>query len=434
MTQFPPRSYLLLGRDAYGEIPPTSVSSLIVDETPAHTDSGVPEPAETPRRSGRRRLVLGIAPAVVIVLIAIPAWSLGRVMLANNTDPLSIRFVEWARDHHLGGLVNRVENYWYTTHPPPKGGSPKGGIPTLPASAAPASTPARSVASVRNARGVQRTLPLVHPPAPVVPFVATPLPGEGAWRPIGREIGGIPVAWVTYLRPDTVHTSELIGMVHFDMHSLTATLHAGTSLPGGGPWQNGPKVDPSNYGRVVAAFNSAFKLNGSHGGYYSEGRMVQPLVAGRASFVTYRDGHADVALWGRDATMTPDVTSVRQNLVLLVDQGRLAPDLSSSGSWDGTVGAAVYVWRSAVCVDAHHDLVYAAGPGLDVMTLAQAMQRAGCVRAMELDINSWWVTLTTFTPDGHGGVVPWKLLPSMVRNADRYLVTGTRDFIEIDAR
>ena len=131
--------------------------------------------------------------------------------------------------------------------------------------------------------------------------------------------------------------------------------------------------------------------------------------------------------------MTPDVTSVRQNLVLLVDDGQLAPDLSSSRLWGATVGSAVYVWRSAVCVDAHHDLVYAAGPALNVTTLAQVMQRAGCVRAMELDINSWWVTLTTFTPDGHGGVTPWKLLPSMVRNPDRYLVAGTRDFIEIDA-
>jgi hypothetical protein len=53
---------------------------------------------------------------------------------------------------------------------------------------------------------------------------------------------------------------------------------------------------------------------------------------------------------------------------------------------------------------------------------------------MELDINSWWVSLMLFTNDGRGGVVPWKLLPAMVRNPDRYLVTGTRDFVEIDAR
>jgi len=53
---------------------------------------------------------------------------------------------------------------------------------------------------------------------------------------------------------------------------------------------------------------------------------------------------------------------------------------------------------------------------------------------MELDINSWWVSLMTYTPDGRGGVTPWKLLSSMVRSPNRYLVEGTRDFFEIDAR
>jgi hypothetical protein len=274
----------------------------------------------------------------------------------------------------------------------------------------------------------------VKSPPNIVPIASPALAGEGVWKPIGREVAGAPVAWVTYLRPDAVHTSELIGVVHFDMAHLSATLHAGTDVPGGSGWKHGPRIDASDYPRVVAAFNSAFKLNGSHGGYYSEGRTVSALVNDRASLVTYADGHADVALWGRDATMTPAVTSVRQNLVLLVDNGQLAPDLSSSYRWGGTVGSGVYVWRSAVCVDAHHDLVYAAGPALNVTTLAQVMQRAGCVRAMELDINSWWVTLMTYTPDGRGGVTPWKLLSSMVRNPDRYLVNGTRDFIEIDTR
>jgi hypothetical protein len=69
-----------------------------------------------------------------------------------------------------------------------------------------------------------------------------------------------------------------------------------------------------------------------------------------------------------------------------------------------------------------------------VSTLVQVMQRARCLRAMELDINSWWVTLTTFSDKGHGGVAPWKLLQSMVRNANRHLVDGTRDFFEVDAR
>ena len=50
-----------------------------------------------------------------------------------------------------------------------------------------------------------------------------------------------------------------------------------------------------------------------------------PLRAGAASFVIYVDGTATVGQWGRDVTMTPNVTSVRQNLDLLVDNGQARP-------------------------------------------------------------------------------------------------------------
>ena len=85
-------------------------------------------------------------------------------------------------------------------------------------------------------------------------------------------------------------------------------------------------------------------------------------------------------------------------------------------------------------VDARGNLVYAAGPGLSVATLAEILRRAGCVRAMELDINSSWVTFTEFTKSGPGQLQPTNLLASMERPPDRYLTSGTRDFVEVDAR
>ena len=233
-----------------------------------------------------------------------------------------------------------------------------------------------------------------------------------------------------------MHTSLLAGVAHLDMSRLAATLHAGTEVPGGGPWIYGAKIATTDYPYVVAAFNSAFRLDNSRGGYYAEGRTVQALVPGRASFVTYADGHVDVGLWGRDDLMGPGVTAVRQNLGLIVDGGTLVPGLVDANNWmwGGTVGNQLYVWRSGVGVDAHGNLIYAAGPGLNVQTLADILRRAGCVHAMELDINTDWITFTVYVPDGHGGLQPTNLLSSMVRPPDRYLVDGTRDFIEIDGR
>jgi hypothetical protein len=362
----------------------------------------------------------------VLGLLAVPGWSLGRTLTASTTDPLSVRVVEWARNHRLGGVVGFIEQNWYAHHQPPKGGTPKGGIPVAPK------------LGLRPAVRTRTTRRPAVPAGPqnVRPLVANPLPGEGVWQPSGRPVNGRPALWITYLRPDAVHTSLLVGVAQLDMSRLTATLHAGTDVPGGGPWLNGPRIAVSHYPYVVAAFNSAFRLDSSHGGYYAEGRTVKSLVAGQASLVTYGDGRVDVGVWGRDDTMSSTVTSVRQNLKLIVDHGALVPGLANadSGLWGGTVGNQIFVWRSGVGVDAHGNLIYVAGPGLNVETLAELLRRAGSVRAMELDINTWWISFTVFAPRAGGGLQPSNLLTSMVRSPSRYLTDGTRDFIEIDAR
>jgi hypothetical protein len=362
---------------------------------------------------------------IVLAVLLVPGWSLGRRLAARSTDPLSVRTAEWGRDHNLGGVIGFVEQVWYSHHQPPKGGTPKGGIPTAPKPVARVAVPVRVV----------HKPPVVKRPPNMVPLVANPLPGEGVWQPSGRSVDGQPALWVTYLRPDAVHTSLVVGVARFDMTHLTATLHAGTEVPGG-TWVHGPRIAPGSYPQVVAAFNSAFRLDSSRGGYYAEGRTVKALAPGRASLVTYANGHVDVGVWGRDDTMSPAVTAVRQNLELIVDHGALVPGLANAnnGLWGGTVGNQIYVWRSGVGVDAHGNLIYVGGPGLNVETLAELLRRAGSVRAMELDINTWWISFTVYTPDAHGGVQPANLLPSMVRSPNRYLTDGTRDFFEIDIR
>ena len=398
------------------------------------TSAGDPSSGGSPTRTrrsqeSRRRRRRVFAPAIAIVLLAIPGASLGSSLAANTTDPLNVRVVEWARDHRLGGIVTAIEQTWYSHHQPPIGGTPRGGIPR-----APKLITALHIRAPKSANHI--VVPTIIAPPDIPPLVARHLPGEGVWQASGRLVNNQPALWITYLRPDPVHTSLITGVAHLDMSRLTATLHAGTSVPGGGPWVHGAHIATADYPYVVAAFNSGFRLDNSRGGYYAEGHTVQALVADRASFVTYGDGHVDVGLWGRDDMMTPGVTAVRQNLGLIIDGGTVVPGLTDANSslWGGTVGNKIYVWRSGVGVDAHGNLVYAAGPGLNVGTLAETMRRAGCVRAMELDINTWWTSFTEYTRDSRAGLQSSNLLTTMVRRPDRYLTDGTRDFIEIDAR
>jgi hypothetical protein len=138
--------------------------------------------------------------------------------------------------------------------------------------------------------------------------------------------------------------------------------------------------------------------------------------------------------------MRPDVVAVRQNLSLMVDNGRLDPalDENDTSKWGATLGNKALVWRSGVGVDENGALIYAGGNSLSVRSLARTLQAAGAVRAMEMDINSDWVSAYTYVndpaDDPNAPVVGIKLGGDMSRGGDRYLQPSERDFFAFFAR
>jgi Phosphodiester glycosidase len=382
-----------------------------------------------------RRTVVGRHPFLsafcAIIIGMTPVWvSLGSAL----TDPslggsVGARAAEWFRGHGGSSIVNWVENEWYSHHPPPVGGTPaRGSIPDLRGSA--------------KRGALAKTGPAHLPiPARMTSPAGQRLAGEGVWHPAGRPVGRIPAVYETWVRPDAVHTSLVIGVAWMDTRLLRATLYSGSLIPGGGPYRHSAPVGASAARTLVAAFNAGFLMNNANGGYYTDGRTVMHLRNGAASFVIYRNGSLNIADWGRDARLTPDVVSVRQNLDLLVDHGKPIPGLNPDDTtqWGFTLGNAVDVWRSGVGITADGALVYAGGPGLNITTLADILARAGAVRAMELDINTDWVNLATYDPRGPTGLATpangTDLLPGMFGQPDRYFQSWwARDFFTMSAR
>jgi len=177
--------------------------------------------------------------------------------------------------------------------------------------------------------------------------------------------------------------------------------------------------------------NSGFRLNQSMGGWYLDGKTALPLVEGAASLVIYRDGSATVGEWGRDVTLSHSVVAVRQNLTMLVEDGlpTLAVDAPNPAQvWGAPYHNNIFTWRSALGVDAHGDLLYAAGPGMDPGAIATVMLAARARRAMELDINPLWDNFDTYTGSG-ANIVGAKLLPVMSFPTNHFLIPFWRDFI-----
>jgi hypothetical protein len=268
---------------------------------------------------------------------------------------------------------------------------------------------------------------------PARTLVDPALPGEGRWEVVDGTPSR-PALAVARLRPDPAHTSVVVALARLDPSLVRLQLLAGATDPPGGP-PDGGRIPDDERRALLAAFNSGFEQREARGGWYAHGVTAAPLVAGRASLVIRNDGTATVGAWGRDASMGPDVAAVRQNLDLIVDGGGEVPGLGQGTSqrWGATLGHQVLVWRSGLGVTADGALVYAGGPDLSITTLADALVAAGCVRAMELDINSAWVSFLLYR-QAAGGVTGVRLLPAMKHGPERYLGVQPRDLVVVLAR
>lgn len=255
-------------------------------------------------------------------------------------------------------------------------------------------------------------------------------PDEGVWHTLAVAGDGDPLVQGTLLHTDRAPAA----VVWIRQSAARFELHPGYNQPGGGAWSVPDVLARGHREGLVATWNGGFLMHDSGGGFYLDGKQTGALVPGVASEIFHRDGSMTVGLWGRDAPMTPDVVGVRQQRGLLVDAGRLAPDIDALGDWGATDSGATYVRRSGVGVTAQGDVVYVIGRAMSPRSLATALQQAGAVRAMQLDINISWPSFMAY--DGRHDPAdprPYKF-GDFPRAAERYYQPSARDFVAVYAR
>jgi hypothetical protein len=392
-----------------------SGDAYLPDETYPMALAGARPPG---RRTRRSRIARTVAVLLIVVGLAVGAVVV-EALGAPGSDSASAKLAEWGRDHGLGDVITWLELLTYNHDQPTVGGTPAGGIP-VPAGAV-SGPPGRP----DSPTGVGSSVA-----APLAPLTGgDPLAGEGQWHTVVASQGRAAVE-VASLRPDDEHTSFVAGVMRIDPSLVRGQLHPGTRDPGG-TWQASSSLSGSELDDVAAVFNGGFRLNDpSRNGYYSEGRTVARLVEGKASLVLYRDGRADVGAWGSEVRMGPDVASVRQNLLPLVDHARVNPTCASGGSkeWGSTIGQAAFIHRSGFGVTSDGAEIYVGGPALSVCTLGKILVDAGVVRGMELDINPNWVSGAYFHDRPRGEPTGFRLFPGEQVAAAHYLQPSSRDW------
>ena len=378
------------------------------------------------RRRRRRQVRRRIAAAGVLVLLAPVVYSYVTTMLRPSSLPLSIRTVEWVRANHGAWFVDTVENWYYTWNAPAKGGPALRSLPTVGlADQPPATTQHRK--KVRNAPP-----PAYQPPA-VRPGISPALAREGVWRPAQRW-GGTPAPVLeTVYRPDPSYPRVVAYLAWIDHNATQLALYPGRYEPPAGSPRGPLEVPLDQRYRLLATFNSGFTHGDGNGGFSVNGHTYEPLVRGFATLVGHSDGRVDIVDWHGGQNAPPGVVLARQNVPLIVSGGRPSPQLSDNGAvWGYTLGNAVRVWRSAIGIDRHGNLIYAAADAQTAASMAAIMVHAGAVRAMELDINAEWPTFNTY--GAHGAHRAVMMVPNSQQSASRYLVPDDRDFFAVYLR
>ena len=238
---------------------------------------------------------------------------------------------------------------------------------------------------------------------------------------------GQPAAWVAERRGAS--------LMRFDQTLLHLDLHAGSSDGGASGWRYGDRVSASEVHSLVAGFNGGFKLTYRDVGFLEGHHIAVPLKSGLASIVTYTDGTSDIGAWRAGVPSAGHtVYSVLQNQHLLVDRGRPAAGAASCGQacWGETLGSVTSTARSGLGVTASGQLVWAAGEHLSPAGLADALIAAGAVRALELDINPYWVAGYLY-PHHPSGPLAVGVLPGQHGIAGELLEANARDFLTIVA-
>jgi hypothetical protein len=360
----------------------------------------------------RARRIVMLALAICLIPAAI-SW-VNHVTGPRNVG-LGVATVEWVRQHGGNPLVSEVENIYYTLNAPSKGGPPLKSLPQV------------GVADGGEA-GEEEQATAYRPP-PIKPLIHPALKGEGVWHPAGAHAGPNPPVLLATFRSDPEYPQFVAGVAWINASDTRVAYVPGLVEPPEIENRGPAEVPPKLRDRVVATFNGGFPLETSNAGLIYRGEVIAPMVNGIATVVEYRDGRIDVVKWESGEHPSPRVWFAKQNLPPIVYEGKLNPNLSDGPEWGATVNNAVRVWRSGLGIDRRGDLIYAAANYQTVGSLAEILQRAGAVRALELDINEDWTSFITYRHPG--AAEPSNLLPEMFRPPERYLTPDERDFFAV---
>ncbi|MCL5746712.1 MAG: phosphodiester glycosidase family protein [Patescibacteria group bacterium] len=302
------------------------------------------------------------------------------------------------------------------------------------------SSPSKNVFANENTKLIKQTLRQMSNPqllglSPMPSLTSLhPFPNEGVWSPIvfDRFQNQILMA-KTIVSPDPQRNYAYVALVKMAMSKLSIAVVAGGVQPGGPIGNPGTGIIPwaiASNKKLIAAFNGGFQYKDGEYGMTIGNKTYVPLRKNLATFVIYKNGSVNIIKYqGQDLSNT---IATRQNGPMLIENGTIISYTENGmDTWGLTVTNSMYTWRSGIGITKNGNLIYAVGPSLIPQTLAKALQKAGAVNAMQLDINPYWVRFVLFHLQSQGTYSYKPLLHKMTNGGYAYLHGYQKDFFYI---
>ncbi len=199
------------------------------------------------------------------------------------------------------------------------------------------------------------------------------------------------------VRPDPQRPYVDVEIIEMDPGLLQVKMIPGTIEPKPTTGLVGSGMIPqADWGELVAGFNGGFAAMHGKFGMVVDRKVYLPPRDGIATLAVYEDGSLRMGTWGKDLAQTPDMVSYRQNCPPLIENGAITAETGKLTLWGLSVANEVYLYRSGLGLTADGRLIYAAGKSLSAYTLARALQVAGAVYAMQLDVDEYHVAFITY--------------------------------------
>jgi hypothetical protein len=429
-----------------------------------------------------RRKIFRYLLLAVVVFGIVTGFSLTRYVLAHPNDPLQQNVASWARNKGMGIVVDKLET-WLHNDPPavaptdtlalltddstiaPQNSTtslaPLGNETTTthlgkttPAVERPViATQSCSTPTTTGATGVITTsttttsstttttstvvpgitsttsTTLVPRPADIAPFISPGIKSEGEWAATAR-VRKKPMVYVSSIRPLWCFGSVVATMAAYNPSLVHTALFNGTEMPGGKGWKNTSKIKGKALPSLIASFNGGFRFEHEPGGYVTEGKTVQRMRKGFATFGIRADGSSTIGIWGKDMTDDGSWKSLRQNLPPLVNDAKSVYANYPSVNWGEDYTNKIYNYRSAACLRTDGYIMFVAVGKVNIKMLADTLVVLGCKVGMELDINGTWPFFATYSEFGKSAR-KGRIIDTRMGDPDRHLTNSTKDFFAL---